>query len=208
MSRGRHAASRRPPWRTALVILAVLAGTGVAGTWAYWADTATVLSGTIHAGSMDLQFDAGGPGFADGIGTGYVATEIATAVALAPGESVAFPLVVRNVGTPAFAWTATVQRHTTWSFVGSPISVVLGSGTPSNPNETYPRVGSCSGDNIGSTVVVSGTAETLLGTGRTVTGGGADPICVIVRMLPTASNDNQSKSGVLRIDVTAEQVLP
>ena len=44
--------------------------------------------------------------------------------------------------------------------------------------------------------------------GRSVAGGATDPMCVVVQMSSSAANDNQGRTGAVRIDVSATQVLP
>ncbi len=207
MSRGRHAARRGGGWRLVVAGALLVGLAGTAGTWAAWTDSSVVTGAALASGTMDLQFDAGGAGFGDGLGTAYAATAIA-ATGLAPGESIAFPLVVRNVGVPTFAWTATARQQTPWTYVGTPFTVTLGTGTPSNSGSSYPRTGSCTGGSVGATVALAAGEASLLSVGRSVAGGATDPMCVVVQMSASAANDNQGRTGAVRIDVTATQVLP
>ncbi|MDT9592520.1 SipW-dependent-type signal peptide-containing protein [Nocardioides zeae] len=214
--RGVHRAARRAPsgWRVrALAALVLLLALGSAGTLASWNDTATVQTGAIRSGSMDLQVAAvASPNGATtwsavGTGAGLDATSI-TASGLAPGETVAFPLSFRNVGDPPLDYAATVRTGASWTYVGATISVRVGTGAATNSAAgTYPRTGTCSGPLQGTATTVTTTDTVVLAPRRLAGGGAVETLCVVVGMLGDATNANQGKTGTIRLDVTGTQAV-
>lgn len=216
-----HRAARRHRPRAVVVrvvlSLGLLVGFGAIGTSAYWTDRAVVDGGQLSSGSMDLQLQT--PTNADwrhvGLGadgTGTATTDTALAIPnLTPSESVAFGLGARNVGNPRLTYSATVATSGTWTFVGSPIRARFYAGTVQSNTTTYPRTGTCNGPALGSAdVIVTGTATTII-PDRSLTGavmpsaGQSESLCLVVSMISTATNDNQSKTGALRLTFTGTQ---
>ncbi|WP_181642620.1 SipW-dependent-type signal peptide-containing protein [Nocardioides massiliensis] len=186
------------------MILGVLAGTGVAGAWAYWTDTATVRSGPIRAGSMDLRVN----GEAVGTGTSVTVAAIATND-LTPGEAQAFALTISNVGTPDLKWTATATRAATpaWGYSGDPLLVTLHRGAPVD-DASYPRVDSCTHPAMGSVVAVTAGSSLLTAGPQLLTAGQSEVVCVLIAMDDTAGNANQGASGAVALTFDAVQVTP
>lgn len=207
---GRHTEPRARPGRwlptsaraRALLSLGLLVGFGSIGTFASWTDTAQVDTGSITSGRMDLQFDAGG---AAGTGTAYGRSNI-TWSGLAPNERKAFNLQVNNVGNPPFTYSATVTRGTTpaWTFVGTPITVQLFTGS-AVPDATYPQQDSCTGQSIGTAQAVDATNKAVIATARQLAAGANESICIVIGLAPGATNENQGKTGSIALDFTANQ---
>lgn len=206
---GRDRSGRSTPWRRlrsartrAVLSLGLLVGFGSLSTFAYWTDTATISGGTLQSGSMDMQFDTNG---AVGIGTNYSRNNISWS-GLAPGERKSFALTVRNVGNPVFTYSATGTRGTSpaWTFTGTPITVQLFTGTPV-PDTTYPQVDGCSGASIGEAQPIDATSKNLITTPRDLAGGGSEALCVVVGIASNADNANQSKTGSVALNFTANQ---
>lgn len=205
---GRHLARRdgqRSRRVRAVLSVGLVLGLGYWATTAYWTDQATVTGGSFTAGSMDLQFDAGA---AAGQGTDYAKASL-TWTGLAPSEQKAFNLTVRNVGDPPFTYTATVTRAATpaWSYVGTPLTVRLYSGT-AVADTTYPQQDSCSGAALGPAQAVDATSKTLLTTAQEVAAGGNQPICIVVGLDSAADSANQAKTGAVSLRFTATQRQP
>lgn len=207
----KHRAQRpaRHSLRRAAVVAAagLLVTAGIAGTYAFWVDSATVTSGSITSGSMDLQLsnDASAWG-AVGIGTAFAANSIA-ATDITPSESYAFTLHVRNVGAADFTYTGTVVRGSSWTFVGDPITVRFYAGGTPSVDTTYPIQKTCSGATaLGPAVTVAATTTAIFTTARALSHGTSDALCVEVAMAAGADNTNQGKLGVLRVDLAATQV--
>ncbi len=210
---GRAAAAegRRPrSFLTPVLALAaaVAVGMGGASSYAYWQDTARVTTGEITAGTLDLQVD----GNAVGQGTGFAKTTV-TATGLYPGERLAFPMAVRNVGGASVRYSATVApaASPTWGYDGTAITVqvVVGSTTPAGTS--YPRAGSCTGTTLTAAPVAvapSGDPRTLFSGRGPLSGDTTETLCLLVAMPGTASNANQGKTGAMVIDLVAEQVVP
>ncbi|MVA74720.1 hypothetical protein GC722_01525 [Auraticoccus sp. F435] len=204
--------TRRPRslWRPVLALAAaVVLGVGGASSYAYWQDTAQVTTGQITAGTLDLQLDSGG---AVGTGTAYTKTSIA-ASNLYPGERLAFPLTVRNVGGVPVRYSATVTRAASqpWTYDATAITLQVYAGPTTAAGTSYPRTGSCGGTALHSSAVAvapSGGPQALFSARGPLGGGAEEPLCLLVAMPSTAANANQGKTGTLQLDLTAEQVVP
>lgn len=212
---GRHAAPRWRAWfgrgRTRAVLsLGVVLSLGAVGTTAYWTDTAAVSTGPVTSGSMDLQVaqTTAGPWGAVGTGTAYAASHI-TVANIAPAESYAFTLAVRNVGHADFTYTAAVTQGAlpAWTFVGTPITVQLYTGSPVDSATIFPVQDTCSGTALAPAATVTTGSATVIPATRRLNAGATDAqLCVLVTMVAGAANDNQGKQGQLRLDFTATQV--
>jgi len=119
-----------------LLSLGLVLGFGAIGTVAYWSDEATLATGSITSGSLDLQVGGLDPQ------TGNVAWQAVGADELwrysvreldnvAPGESVAMDLFLRNAGSATLTFTATGISTTMAMNPHLTASTVLG-GTASN----------------------------------------------------------------------------
>lgn len=183
----------------AVLSTGLLLGFGSIGTHAYWSDNAAVSGGAITAGQMDLQFDTNG---AVGLGTAYTKSTM-TWSGLAPNERKAFPLTVKDVGTPPMTYSATVTRGSTWSFTDPAITVQVFAGSPVADN-TYPQQDSCSGSAIGTQQIVGSDTKVVIPP-RSLSPGSPHDLCIVVGVASNATNANQGKSGSVRLDFTANQ---
>lgn len=133
-----------------LLSLGLVLGFGAIGTVAYWSDSAALSTGTITSGSLDLQIGGLDPG------TGQVAWQAVGANELwgysvkeldnvAPGESVAMDLFLRNAGTAPLTFTASGTSTTMQMNPHLTASTVLG-GQASNTGtrDAVNRAGTCS----------------------------------------------------------------
>lgn len=196
----------------ALLSLGVVLVLGAVGTSAFWTDTATVNAGTVTSGTMDLQLQVPrSTTIWEVVGTGGSVTDTTLAVGnLAPGESQAFNLAARNVGQPTFTYTALVAQAGTWTFVNNPIQVRFFAGATARASNTsaYPRTGTCSGTALGTGPVTVTPESSLVIPARTLASGASEQLCLVVSMVLAAANDNQGRTGSLRLDFSATQVAP
>lgn len=94
-----------------LFSVGLVLGFGAIGTMAYWSDNATLTSGTITSGSLDLQI--GGRNLQGELGwepageNGVLEYAVVELDNVAPGESVAMELHVRNAGSVPLTFTGT-----------------------------------------------------------------------------------------------------
>ncbi|GAA5153131.1 hypothetical protein GCM10023340_34630 [Nocardioides marinquilinus] len=213
MTAGRHRASsgtgrgHRTGLGLAALVLAVLACVQLPGTLAAWSDGSAATTGTLTAGSMDLQLAAeGGATGAVGLGTAFDAAAI-TWSGLSPGERRAFELTVRNVGSPPMSWSATARQGATpaWTFTGDPVTVQLFEGTRTAVDTTYPVEESCTGTALGPVRAVGTSAAALVTAARRVAPGALDRVCAVVGLATDATNANQGKRGAVVLDLTGAQ---
>lgn len=202
---GRHAAPRRTwasrggvPWvPVAAALVGALGLVGGLGTQAYWNDTATVSGETVTSGSLDLLVDnqQGNP-------TTYTWTSLQMSD-MAPGESKAATITLKNNGTTPFTVSATatasgnLDPHVT--------ALVMPSGAASS-DTTYPRQETCSGsppatfnDTLGN------TGKTVIPPTSTLAAGASLVVCVQLTLATNAPNSMQGKSYVPVFAFTATQ---
>jgi predicted ribosomally synthesized peptide with SipW-like signal peptide len=191
----------------ALLCVGVLAVLGAVGTSAAWTDTASLTTGPITSGAMDLQLETATAGVgAVGLGTNHTATEIA-ASNLTPSESKAFAVTVHNVGNANFTYGATVTQTGTWTFSAGAITVQLFSGGTPSTDTTYPVQEACTGGTaITTAVTVTSGSTTVIPSTRALSKATNDSLCLVVAMATSADNTNQGKQGTLRFDFSAAQV--
>lgn len=213
MADGRHVArvqvrasrrGRRSIPVRALLSLGLIVGFGAMGTMAFWTDQAVVTGGSITSGAMDMQFDTTG---GVGLGTSYPKSSISW-TGLTPGEQKAFNLVVKNVGSPTFTYTATVTKGATptWTYVGAPITVRFFTGSAIS-DTTYPQEESCSGSAIGAAQAVDATNKDLISSAQTIAGNQSQSICMVVGLASSAVNENQNRTGQLSFTFAATQAV-
>jgi len=206
----RHRAPRRtheraPRTRTrhrfalALALVAALGvGAGGAGTYAFWNDRTDITTGSVSAGSIDLQVraDAQAPWQAVGRDTAATVPGIAFADRT-PGEYEAYLLTLRNVGNPPGTYTLSVLRGAAWTYLDDAVVVQAFTGSVVD-DTTYPIQKSCNGSSLGPPQTVSSaSAFSLTTAARTLPAGGSETICLRIGLASGASNDNQGKSGTL-----------
>ncbi|NYD56825.1 putative ribosomally synthesized peptide with SipW-like signal peptide [Nocardioides marinisabuli] len=196
---GAHRAEKAPrrgrPLSGLLVAAAVLLGaTGGLGTFAYWNDVETVEGGVVTAGSLKLSVKD-----SDGVEVGPWSK--LTLANLAPGESVAASLTVRNVGTTPF--TVGVAGSGTGDLLPG-VDVALAPGVaPTTGSTSYPRKQTCG---VASDLALKdGPSWALSGA---ISPGGSLQVCVRLSLRPTAANELQGKSITPTFTFTATQVAP
>jgi predicted ribosomally synthesized peptide with SipW-like signal peptide len=195
----------------AVLAVAVLVTLGVTGTYAYWTDSATVSTGPLGSGKLDLKV---GASTADQLTEpGGTWTYDAFAIAdLLPGESVAASFVVGNGGSTPLKYTGTVATSNNELYntttPGLQVTVTTG-GTAGNTGSqsTGNRTGSCSGGtatqvtnaNVSTTMAqINASAITLMPAGKTT-------YCVVAKLATTSPTTMQGKSVVLQFVFEATQ---
>lgn len=186
---------RRRPSQALLLAGALLLGaTSGLGTLAYWNDVETVSGGTITAGSLDLAVE-------DSNGVAVSRWNQLTLANIAPGESFAAALTVRNVGTTPF--TVAVAASGTGLLLPA-VDVAVASGVaPVTTSPSYPRRQTCgvATDRPLSSSPTWDLAETVLP-------GGSVQLCVRLALQVTADNALQGKTITPVFTLTATQVQP
>lgn len=208
----RHAAPRRR-WfgrgRTrALLSLGLVLGLGVVHTMAYWTDQATMTTGEIAAGTLDLRLLNG----ATLVGQGGTWNNTAFAASnLTPGESVAFSFPVRNDGTTPFRFTATASASGNLR-PGLRFTTTHGSNTASNSGSAANanRVGTCGANTVATSSVTLGTTATtvIASPGVQRAAGELITVCIIVRLDPSAGNELQGQTAQATFVFDATQLAP
>ncbi|NMM91767.1 hypothetical protein B2J88_47070 [Rhodococcus sp. SRB_17] len=172
----------------AVLSLGMVLGLGAVGTMAAWSDSATATTGMFSTSSVQLQVDNQRPTHQ------FIALKRNS---MQPGQSVAGPVKVQNTGAVNFKWAVAAN--------GSGSSTLVGKLTVSL-HETAANNGStCSGTMIGTAKSVS-TSPTLV-TGRTLTAGATDNVCIQVKVDSTAGKTEQFKIADLGFNFTAEGVV-
>ncbi len=162
---------------------------GGQGTFAFWTDSATVTSGTISSGTLDLKVDN-----AQGNPTAYAKTTLAMS-AMLPGESVAVNIAVTNAGDAPFTWVPTVTKG---GDLGGALQVDLYRGA--TVDATSPRKQVCKDG----TMLTSGQTVSTLAKGDS-----AQNLCVQVTLPTSVGNGLQGKAAEsVTIALAAKQVLP
>ncbi|RZI84962.1 MAG: hypothetical protein EOO67_16280 [Microbacterium sp.] len=142
---------RRTRSRTvrALLAVGVVLGFGATATTAYFTDDATLGTGPVSSGRLDLQV---GPASDTLLLDGPGGTWSFTVVQLAdvfPGESVAMDLFIKNGGTTPLtftgdAWSTTNDLHTA-DGNGLLVSTTRGATAGNSTSATGYRTGTCTG---------------------------------------------------------------
>lgn len=203
----------------ALATLGLLASLGVAGTSAYWTDTATVTGAAISTGRLDLT--AGPSTGAESLaGTGpnswtYAALALSDVV---PDESVAAVFVVRNSGSTPLRFNATVRSTTNDLTSGTQgllvqvhdlATAATNTGTQAGGN----RSGACTGSLVFSGYVSTTSSVDVLPADISLAATGSTrSLCVRAWLDSAAPNALQSTTTTMRttqvlIDLSAEQVV-
>jgi predicted ribosomally synthesized peptide with SipW-like signal peptide len=85
----------------AALSLGVVAALGAGGTFAYWTDSSQITGTTFSTGMLDLKASVDGTNFADNpTNSGTL-----TMTAMAPGNTSAQVLTIKNAGTVPLKWT-------------------------------------------------------------------------------------------------------
>jgi predicted ribosomally synthesized peptide with SipW-like signal peptide len=198
-----HKAERRPRRgriRAALTLGAAL-GLGAVGTLAYWSDQATLSSGPISSGTLDLTLD----GSLSGQGGTYTQSTFALANMI-PGESVASAVSVANGGSVTLRYTATATAAGGLA-AGLTFQVYAG-GTATNTGTAAAgnRAGSCTGTSTFGPAVLTGLAQSVIATPRQLLSGAAESVCIVAALPTTANNSLQGTTATATVVFDAKQL--
>lgn len=216
----RAAQPRMPRWRfgqgrtRALVSLGALLLLGTTGTMAFWTDEAMIITSPIQSGTLDLT---AGPttGTENLTGTGpnswtYSAFAISD---LVPAESLSRTVVIRNSGSAAFNFNATITSSTnnlTSGGQGLLVQVYDNStaATPTGSQANGNRAGLCTGGTqVYSQYVSTTSTSSIYSTPFTLaTNGSTRNLCVRAQLDSAAPNALQGKSTAINLALTATQV--
>ncbi len=196
----------------ALLCVGIFAAPAAVGTMAYWTDEATIKSGTLKAGTLDLTVGATVAESNNLQGTGgqydYSTLTISN---LVPGESIARPFVVRNFGTTGLTYNGaiyTTNNDLVSGAVGLKVAIYAG-GTPTDTGTEAAgnRSGTCTGTLRKDQAVSTSTnnvdiepSSVLLAPGTT------QSYCARISLDPAAPNALQGKITQLVIRLDAKQV--
>lgn len=148
----------------------IVLGAGAVGTMAAWSDSATATSGTFSAGEVevvDLKINGDAPVHQ------FVAMNRSSVLR---GQSAAGSLNVQNTGTADLTWSMSAQATGTQDLINV-LTVGLYSGAGNDGSI-------CTGPQIGSTLAMS--SSPTLATGRNLTSGDSEEVCVQVTVRPDA----------------------
>lgn len=188
-------ASLRSTRVRALLALGVFFLFASAGTLAYWTAGANVPGATFQTGAFDLKIN-------DADNLSWTGLNDAR---LAPGESIAFHVTLKNVGTPGLTWTA---RGTSTGPLAALRYQLYVDGVASNSglSTTVDRAGSCSGTTAQATpVALGGAATTLTSVAQNLTRDASVNVCLRIS-LPTDVETQQGQSARPVFTFDAKQV--
>jgi predicted ribosomally synthesized peptide with SipW-like signal peptide len=185
----------------ALLTLGAALGLGAVGTFAYWSDQATLATGPISSGTLDLTLD----GNLSGQGGTYTQTSFALANMI-PGESVASAVTVANGGSVTLRYTATATAAGGLA-AGLTFEVFTG-GTATNTGTEAAgnRAGSCTGSSSFGPAVLTGVAQTVIGAPRQLSSSSSDSVCVVATLPTTAGNSLQETTATATLLFDAKQL--
>ncbi len=170
-----------------------------AGTLAYWTAGANVPGATFQSGNFDLTVND-----ADNLSWSGL-----NDARLAPGESIAFHVTLRNAGTPGLTWTA--RGSATGPLASQLRYQMYVTGTATNtggsaPTTTVDRSGSCTGVTAQSTPVALGTGSTVfVPTAHSLAKDASVNVCVRIS-LPSSIETQQGQSATPVFTFDAKQV--
>lgn len=179
----------------------------IAGTYAYWTDSAEISGGQFKTGLLDLAVGGTSADQLEGPGGTWNYTELHLDDML-PGESVARPLTVRNAGTTPLSFTAEVWSTTEALFPSLKVSVVPGA-THDNAGTKAAgdRAGTCSigGSPWLSEHSVSTSHFQAPGSPVLLQPAGTTSLCVRVAFDSNAADTLQGKTTVVVMKFSASQ---
>lgn len=206
-----HRRGRRTSGRVrALVALGMLLGVTQLGTMASWSDSATVNSGAITSGTLDLTVGEAAANQLTGQGGTWTHSSLAIA-GMAPGESIAKLLTVGNGGSIPLTYNGTVATSNNALFnattPGLQVTIYKGSSTATNANATAPnRSGTCdgtvtsvNGTNVSTTPIAINAANITLAASASTT------YCVVAKLAAGSPNAMQGQSTTLQFVFNASQ---
>ncbi|RZI93955.1 MAG: hypothetical protein EOO67_05620, partial [Microbacterium sp.] len=197
----------------ALLCLGVVLGFGATATTAYFNDDATIGTGSVSSGKLDLQL---GPASETLLLEGPGGTWNFTVVQLAdifPGESVAMDLFIKNGGTTPLkftgdAWSTTNNLYTA-DGKGLLVSTTRGATAGNSTSTTGYRTGTCTGgtENWWVNHTISTTPRVLTPNDTPVSIGAGDTVrvCMLAGLPATAPSTLQQKTTTLRATFDAVQ---
>lgn len=170
-----HSRQGRPLPALLLALVALLGATGGLGTLAYWNDVEAVRGGTITAGSLDLTVD--------GVQGPYTWSAL-TMEQMAPGESLAADLTIRNAGSTPFT---VVMSGTATGGLATHLTVTAHVGGTATSVDLYPRKETCGGAPASATRTLGVDPQDLATTGTVgpTTGPGSSITICVVLTLPS-----------------------
>lgn len=215
----RRRGSRRPWWRSLtsvqvrlLLCLGLLALPSGVATVAFWTDTATIQTGPIQTGTLDLTVGATVAESSNlaGLGGTFEYSQL-TIANLVPGESIARPFVVRNAGSVPFSFNAAISTaNNNLVATGSglrvqvhPDSTPSETGTEANGN----RSGTCSGSAVSDQAVSTTTNNVNIHpTNQVLAAGATRTYCARILLHVDSPNTMQGRSTSLIIGLNAFQL--
>jgi predicted ribosomally synthesized peptide with SipW-like signal peptide len=196
--------TRRPRRRgriRALLTLGAALGLGAVGTLAYWSDQATLSTGPISSGILDLTLDGSLPG------QGGTYTQSSFALSnMIPGESVASAVTVANGGSVTLLYTATataaggLASGLTFQVYAGGTATNTGTATAGN------RAGTCTGTSTFGPAVLTGVAQSVIATPRQLASSASESVCVVAALPTTANNSLQGTSATATVVFDAKQL--
>lgn len=177
------------------LLAATVVGVGSLGTYAFWTDEATLASGTITSGTLDLSVNGA-------TATTFTWTTL-TMSDMAPGESKAAAVTLQNTGTTPFTLSATGRLSGAATLTVLTFTPTLG-GSPTT-DTVYPKQEACTGGTAGSPVVLTGTDQAFLPTTAVVPPGESRTLCVVALLPANADNSAQGKTTTATFTVSAVQ---
>ena len=188
-------------WISGVVLMLAV---GVGGTMAFWSDEATVETGSLDAGRLDVTLN----GELAGEGGVLVDTQFQIAD-LVPGESFARTITVGNGGTVPLDYTMTGSTSGTlgaalrWTVVPGGSANNVGAVAGGN------RAGSCTGGTTTyPSAAISGSASSptgIIGTHRPLAVDASEQVCVIVALDANAASALQGATATARFVITGIQ---
>ena len=202
---------RGRPLSGLLVAAAVLLGaTGGLGTFAYWNDVETVKGGVVTAGSLNLSVNDS-EGIAVETWGGLVLPD------MAPGESVAAALTLRNVGTTPFTVEMFGSAEAPVGANGgslltyvTALARVNGVVVP-DADGAFPRIVTCSGGSGIAASTLGGAPRSMATTGVISPTSPGDSVTFCVQLtLPAVGTPNGVQGATFKptFTFTATQVAP
>lgn len=185
--------------------------TGV-GTMAYWTDTATIASGPIQSGTLDLTVGTTAENSTNLAGQGgtYEYSQL-TIANLVPGESIARPFAVHNAGTVGFSYNGSISTLNN-NLVATDSGLRVQIHADSTPSETGTeaagnRSGTCSGVAVSNQLVSMSTNTASIHPTNQVLAPGATRIyCARILLEGTSPNSLQGRATELIIGLNANQL--
>jgi predicted ribosomally synthesized peptide with SipW-like signal peptide len=191
----------RPSGRLrAFLTLGLVLGFVAMGSAAYWNDDATLSTGPISSGSLDLTLD----GNLAGQGGTYVKSSF-TVANMVPGESFASSVAVGNNGSVGLTYTAT-GTATGVLATGLTFQVYVG-GTAANSGTAAAgnRAGTCGGTSTFGPATLTSTSQSVVSSARTLTAGSQESVCFLVRLPTSAANTLQGQTATSSFVFAAKQ---